>query len=141
MPPAARRRLAAAANLNPRLRVLEFVHEIEKLVAASDRIVAMGGYNTVCEVLAARKPLLLVPRVAPRREQAIRAERLEALGLVGVLLPHQLATDQLDRWLDASHPEPDPSAVDLGGLPRIPALLAALLSDRSEGGRVVGASA
>ncbi len=141
MPSAARRRLATAATLNPRLRVLEFVHEIEKLVAASDRIVAMGGYNTVCEVLAARKPLLLVPRVAPRREQAIRAERLEALGLASVLLPGELATDKLDRWLVASHPEPDPSGIDLGGLLRIPALLAALLAESSEGGRVSAVSA
>jgi predicted glycosyltransferase len=121
--------------------VLEFVHEIEKLMAASDRIVAMGGYNTVCEVLAARKPLLLVPRVAPRHEQAIRAERLEALGLADVLLPHHLATAKLDTWLAASHPEPDPGGIDLGGLPRIPVLLAALLSNRSEGALVGGMSA
>lgn len=36
-------------------------------------VVAMGGYNTFCEILSFDKPALIVPRVKPRLEQAIRA--------------------------------------------------------------------
>jgi len=40
----------------------------------------MGGYNTVCEILTARTPALVVPRFLPGREQTIRAERMSSLG-------------------------------------------------------------
>ncbi len=45
----------------------------------------MGGYNIFCEILSFDKPTLLVPRVVPRREQAIRAAKAEAAGLVTCL--------------------------------------------------------
>jgi predicted glycosyltransferase len=57
------------------------------LLASADAVVAMAGYNTVCEVLAAGTPTVLVPRVAPRTEQSIRARRLAELGLVRTLAP------------------------------------------------------
>ena len=47
----------------------------------------MGGYNTYCEILSFDRPALIVPRVAPRQEQLIRAQRASALGLVDMLLP------------------------------------------------------
>ena len=48
-------------------------------------VVAMGGYNTFCEILSFDKPALLVPRTQPRREQLIRATRARALGLAAML--------------------------------------------------------
>ena len=50
-------------------------------------IVAMGGYNTFCEILALDKPALIVPRSVPRQEQLIRAERAVKLGLISMLNP------------------------------------------------------
>jgi predicted glycosyltransferase len=50
-------------------------------------IVAMGGYNTFCEILTLDKPALIVPRSVPRQEQLIRAERAVGLGLATVLDP------------------------------------------------------
>ena len=132
MPEPARRRLAVFARSRPRLQVFEFVQDIEPLVHGADRIVAMGGYNTVCEALAARKPVLLVPRTRPRREQWLRAERLRALGLVDVIAPSDLAPSALSHWLGAPSTAPDVSGVDLGGLSRIPELLAAVLGAESE---------
>ena len=38
-------------------------------------VVAMGGYNTFCEILSFDKRALIVPRTAPRLEQFIRASR------------------------------------------------------------------
>ena len=48
-------------------------------------IVAMGGYNTFCEILSLDKRALIVPRTRPRLEQYIRAVEAERLGLVRML--------------------------------------------------------
>lgn len=66
-----------------------FDAKIEHLMKKATAIVAMGGYNTFCEILSLDKPALIVPRKRPRLEQAIRASCAERLGLV-----HQL--DGLD---------------------------------------------
>ncbi len=48
-------------------------------------VVCMAGYNSTLEALAAGHRPILVPRRHPRSEQAIRAERLQALGLADVV--------------------------------------------------------
>ena len=81
----ARAGFAARAATLPGVEVLTFEPDMESLVAGADALVAMGGYNTFCEILSFDKPALLVPRTQPRREQLIRAERAQALGLVTML--------------------------------------------------------
>ena len=54
-------------------------------MARAAGVVAMGGYNTFCEILSFDKPALIMPRTAPRLEQFIRAERAAELGLVAML--------------------------------------------------------
>ncbi len=61
------------------------------LMAAADVVVAMGGYNTVCELLTLRKRAVLVPRVQPGVEQCVRAERMAAMGLLRMV--HPIAAD------------------------------------------------
>jgi predicted glycosyltransferase len=46
------RRLLERSAANPRLRVLNFIKEPTMLVERAERVIAMGGYNTVCEVLS-----------------------------------------------------------------------------------------
>ncbi len=65
--------------------VITFDAQIELSMARAEGVVAMGGYNTFCEILSFDKPALLVPRTAPRREQLIRAERARDLGLAAML--------------------------------------------------------
>jgi predicted glycosyltransferase len=48
-------------------------------------VVQMAGYNSTYEALAGGIRPILLPRRSPRREQAIRASRLAALGLADVL--------------------------------------------------------
>ena len=55
---------------------------VEPLFERACAVVAMGGYNTFCEILSFGKPALLVPRTEPRLEQYLRAERAAELGLV-----------------------------------------------------------
>lgn len=69
----------------PKLESLGFEPRLELLMNRAHCVVAMGGYNTFCEVLSFDKPALIVPRVKPRLEQAIRAERADELRLIDVL--------------------------------------------------------
>jgi predicted glycosyltransferase len=79
----------SAATL-PQVSVQDFSDDMMSLMAASDVVVAMGGYNTVCELLTLRKRAVVVPRVKPSQEQCIRAERMDAIGLLRMLHPDQL---------------------------------------------------
>ena len=62
-----------------------FDSHIEHLMKNAIGIIAMGGYNTFCEILSFNKPALIIPRTKPRLEQYIRASRAQELGLMSVL--------------------------------------------------------
>jgi predicted glycosyltransferase len=130
MPERVRRRLKRSQATRPDLTVLEFEDRMEPLLDRSDRLVSMGGYNTLCEALAHGKPTLVVPRVRPRTEQLIRAERLQELGLVQMLHPDQATPDAISEWLSRDIPPPPPAreVIDFHGTRRIPALLTSLLN-------------
>jgi predicted glycosyltransferase len=73
-----------AARLR-RVDAITFHGQLETLLARASAVVAMGGYNTFCEVLSLDKRALIVPRTEPRLEQYIRASRAAQLGLVSML--------------------------------------------------------
>jgi predicted glycosyltransferase len=62
----------------------------------------MGGYNTVCEILALQKKAVLVPRVEPRLEQWIRCSRLDEMGLARTLHPSVATPQALWQAIDAA---------------------------------------
>lgn len=130
MPTDAIERLQQRASHNPHLRVLRFVPEPAILVSHADRIVAMGGYNTTCEILSFRKPALLVPRVKPRLEQWIRASRMADLDLLNVLHPDDLTSDAITDWLHSPRPTAQESLdqLDLDGLARLPEMAEELIA-------------
>jgi predicted glycosyltransferase len=68
-----------------RVDAITFHGQLETLVSRAAAVVAMGGYNTFCEVLSLDKRALIVPRTAPRLEQYIRASRAAELGLISML--------------------------------------------------------
>jgi len=120
--------LHALAARRADIKLIEFVTDPEPLLCCADRVICMGGYNSVCEVLSLQKRALIVPRVEPRREQIIRAERFAALGLFDVLHPDQLTSDSLTAWMNEAdgRVRPAESVLDFHGLRRLPSLLAAL---------------
>lgn len=129
MPREVRRRLQNDAAKRSDMRVLEYLAEPTLLLNRADRVIAMGGYNTTCELLSFQKRSLIVPRVQPRQEQLVRAERLQALGLVDLLHPCRLTAQALSAWLTQdSEPPRVRDRVDLNGLTRIPQLLEELLA-------------
>ena len=64
------------------IRTYHFFRQMEKLFAAADLVVCMGGYNTLCEILSQGTMSLVIPRETPRKEQLIRARAFHRKGLV-----------------------------------------------------------
>ena len=106
------------------VHLLDFDNRLEDLMQRATAVVAMGGYNTFCELMSFDKRALIVPRIVPRREQLIRAQRAAEFNLVTMLDPHQAS----DPWrmaaaINALPARPKPLSVaykiDLKGLDRI----------------------
>jgi predicted glycosyltransferase len=129
MPRDVRHRLRRQAAQRSDLKVMKFLTEPGALLGMADRVVAMGGYNTICEILAYGKRALVIPRTRPRLEQWIRAERLQRRGLIDVLHPDDATPAVVGAWLQRDVPAPPElmGRVDMQGLPRVRALLAELL--------------
>ncbi|QEL25353.1 hypothetical protein FQV39_24245 [Bosea sp. F3-2] len=124
---------------NPKLEGLGFEPRLELLMNRAHCVVAMGGYNTFCEILSFDKPALIVPRVKPRLEQAIRAQRADELSLVEMLCdPSQTGEGERDplvmaRALHALAKRPPPSQAFMPDLLEgLPAISRALADDLSQ---------
>jgi predicted glycosyltransferase len=113
-------RLALAADGGDGAEVIRSVDDLQGLLAAADGVVAMAGYNTACELLAARVPALIVPRGGPSMEQRLRAAQLERWGAARVLEPEHANAAAIAAGIREllGAPRPDPAPVELGGLAR-----------------------
>jgi len=121
------------------IRTRNFDSRLERLMIEARGVIAMGGYNTFCEILSFDKPAAIAPRITPRMEQYLRVEAAEKIGLVRMLPPVRDGEDQPDpaamadaiRALD-SQPLPSAAKIDglLDGLDRVSALTHAALIDR-----------
>ncbi len=129
MPQEAQRKLHHIASFHSGLHIIEFLSEPVLLTSRADKIISMGGYNTICEVLSFKKQALIVPRVKPRLEQFVRAERLNNLGLLDILHPNELNPGTLTDWMaqDFKKNLPVRDRIDLNGLKRLPGMLEELL--------------
>jgi predicted glycosyltransferase len=129
LPPETYRRLRRQTANKPHLRLVKFVTDYDLFLDRADRVVAMGGYNTVCEVLGFGKPALIVPRAHPRQEQLIRAKRLGDMGFVDVLHPDNLTPRALSEWLarDQKPLPPVRDRINLSGVATLPHLLEEVL--------------
>lgn len=68
-----------------KVEAITFDSRVEHLIEGAQGVVAMGGYNTFCEILSFDKRAVIVPRRVPRREQWIRASAAEQMGLIRML--------------------------------------------------------
>ena len=76
--------------------------ELKDLFAAADIVISRAGANAICELLALRKPNLLIPlsRNASRGDQILNARSFERQGFSLVLEEEELTTNSL---LEAVH--------------------------------------
>lgn len=80
-----RRAFMERVNRLKNVDAIAFDAKLERLMHRAAGVVAMGGYNTFCEILSLDKRALIVPRATPRLEQTIRARRASSLGLCSML--------------------------------------------------------
>ena len=135
MPARKRNKLLKKGSKIPYIKIIEFDNRMEELIAGAKAVVAMGGYNTYCEILSFDKPALIVPRVKPREEQLIRARRAAELGLIEMLLPEEAEDSQrFANALEVLPARPGPSQshphLTLEGLPHISEIVSELLDRR-----------
>jgi len=113
-----------------------FTPDFVSHLAAADLSVSMAGYNTTMNLLAARVPALVWP-FGQNREQRLRAQRLQDMGVLRLLgdaelEPSRLA-DLMEQMLMRSE-RPDPG-IDLNGAEATAAWVDAWRS-KTGGGRV-----
>ena len=87
MPATAREAFKERAAKFPNIRTLTFTNNLGALMQRAAGVVAMGGYNTFCEILSFDKRAIIVPRTHPRLEQFIRARAARNIGLIEMLDP------------------------------------------------------
>lgn len=117
MPPAEQQEFHERCERLSNVEILTFESHFELLMREATAIVAMGGYNTFCEILTLDKPALIVPRSYPRQEQLIRAERAVNLGLVSMLDPAgERNPQQMADALRRLPHQPKPSSRQISGL-------------------------
>jgi predicted glycosyltransferase len=128
--PAPHRREVLELARERAVHYLDFSDDVPSYVRAADVVVSMGGYNSVCELLAVGKRALIVPRITPRREQLIRARALEKRGLLCALHPAELTPrrllNEMNRLLEEG---PAPARLPMTGLPGAAAALDELVED------------
>jgi predicted glycosyltransferase len=117
MLPEQRAAFAARVARLDNVRAITFNARLESLMARAAGIVAMGGYNTFCEILSFDKPALIIPRTAPRLEQFIRTRRAAELGLLTMLSEDQGRNPRaMAGALRRLAQQPPPSATRIPGL-------------------------
>lgn len=89
---------ATAAAAGERTEVHRAWPGLSGQIAQAAAVIAMGGYNTVTEILATGTPALIVPREAPRQEQLIRARGLQQVGALDMLRSREITADALGTW-------------------------------------------
>lgn len=132
LPDESKRLVHQRARLARSLCVHEFVPEPAALIERADRVITMGGYNSVCEALSFDKRTLVVPRVKPRQEQWLRAQRLREFDLVDVLHPDDVTPEAIRSWLESEDgmlPRVR-EKIDWNGLLALPRLVNGLLINR-----------
>ncbi len=104
------------AGIDPFTSLYRFVPDLPAALLDSNLVVAMAGYNTVCEIRASGRPAVLVPRVEPRQEQLLRALKMQSCGRARMIHPEMLTASSL--WTAVtemlSSPAPVPE-IQLGG--------------------------
>lgn len=124
MQPDEDRALRSLADARGDVEFVSYTTDLVPSLRAADLVVAMAGYNTSAEIIAERKRAILVPRLAPRAEQRMRAGLLAQLGVVRTIEPGAEFVAQLTAAVPAALAAPPPprsawEQLDLNGAERV----------------------
>ena len=115
--------LCGAGNLSDSLECEPNYCQVEYLTdampdayAAADIVVSRAGSNSVCELIALKKPSLLIPYPleASRGDQILNAKSVESRGLAHVLMQGDMTTDTLVKAILQLYKERGEIIVNLG---------------------------
>ncbi|RAX22923.1 MULTISPECIES: glycosyltransferase family protein [unclassified Actinomyces] len=119
---------AVQAAAGPTTEVHRSLPGLTRWIERAAAVIAMGGYNTACEILATSTPALIVPREQPRLEQLIRARALQAVDAVDVMRTTELTPEGLTAWAAGAVTRRMPRTdLNTDGLPATARRAAALL--------------
>ena len=107
MPKQERKRLFKRAR-KVNAQTFLFYRRMEKLMAAADLVVSMGGYNTLSEVVSQGTLSLVIPRETPRTEQLIRAKAFKKQGLIDYIPWNDFSAPLLRTKIDHLLANPEP---------------------------------
>ena len=119
-------KLAPELNGKPGYVQFEYIkEELSDLFAASDLVISRAGANTICEILAMRKPNILIPLSAAssRGDQILNAESFQAQGYSYVVKEEALSNETLleaiqtvlsrkEEYIDAMNQSKQNNAID-----------------------------
>ena len=100
--------LDSALEGTPNYRQVEYLNdEMKDAYACASVVISRAGANTLCELLALKKPMLLIPypKGASRGDQILNAKSFESRGLARVLMqedmtPETLTTAVIETYKD-----------------------------------------
>ncbi len=135
MPSEERTAFAERAKLIENMEVITFNNQLEGLMAKSEAVISMGGYNTFCEILSFDKPSIIVPRKTPRLEQYIRADKAQKQGFITLIDPDfnndtSVMVNAIKALQHASHPSSNMPDNMLNGVEDVVNTVHEILSNR-----------
>lgn len=120
-----------ARNIN----LKKYTNNLLSYLKVADLSISMGGYNTTMNILTTGVRSMILPFTGNGdREQTIRAEKLEQLGVVRVIHPKNLQPDLFaEQIIDYLQEIPTSVFIDLQGVEKTKAFLNDLLAQKNVG--------
>jgi predicted glycosyltransferase len=117
--PSDQKTLERLADRDPRVKLFPFSPSFPEHLAMAELSVSMAGYNTTMDLLVSGTKAIVYP-FPQNREQAMRAHRLEAMGLVRVLAEPkaELLKTLIEEALDRTSENTPIQRLDLEGASR-----------------------
>jgi len=86
-------------NKNAQFEWSSFSNFPEDLFLRSEKVITMGGYNTLCELIGMGHKPIVLPRQFPRMEQMVRAQKFNEFGLCDYCTDDCLDGEKINKLL------------------------------------------
>lgn len=87
----------STGNGPPNIKTISKTDNMLKYMLEADGIISMAGYNTISEILFSRTNALVIPRQGPSREQQMRVNIFQKMGLLDFTSPHEINSIHLSE--------------------------------------------